>query len=130
MKKLFIISNESIYKSENKYFCDNLDMKSTPEGLSSYFEVNIVARKSKKPRFHEIDVKNIDSTTSIFSFLKKVIKTSKIENSKYLRNCLVYLLFPICWENLRAKTRLKIWNLKGGYRGSPPPGPCTPPFDL
>ena len=46
MKKLFIISNESIYKSENKYFCDNLDMKSTPEGLSSYFEVNIVARKS------------------------------------------------------------------------------------
>ena len=84
MKKLFIISNESIYQVENKYFCDNLDMKSTPEGLESSFEVNIIARKSKKPRFHEIDVKNIDSTTSIFSFLKKVIKTSKTENSKYL----------------------------------------------
>ena len=84
MKKLFIISNESIFKSENKYFCDNLDMKSTPEGLSSYFEVNIVARKSKKSRSHEIVVKNINSAGSIFSFLKEIIKTSKIENSKYL----------------------------------------------
>ena len=27
MKKLFIISNESIYENDNKYFCDNLDLK-------------------------------------------------------------------------------------------------------
>ena len=47
MKKLFIISNESIFESEKKYFCDNLDMKSTPEGLNSHFDVNVVARKSK-----------------------------------------------------------------------------------
>ena len=41
MKKLFIISNESIYKNENnEYFCDNLDIKSTPEGLGSSFEIN------------------------------------------------------------------------------------------
>ena len=84
MKKLFIISNESIFKSENKYFCDNLDMKSTPEGLGKNFEVNIVARKSKKSRSHEIVVKNINSAGSIFSFLKEIVKTSKIENSKYL----------------------------------------------
>jgi|TARA_B110000967_G_C18780254_1_gene507872 glycosyltransferase involved in cell wall biosynthesis len=84
MKKLFIISNESIFESEKKYFCDNLDMKSTPEGLNSHFDVNVVARKSKKARFHEIIIKNINSAGSIFSFLKEIIKTSKIENSKYL----------------------------------------------
>ena len=84
MKKLFIISNESIFENENKYFCDNLDMKSTPEGLNNSFEVNLIARKSKKPRFHEINIKNINSTTSAFSFLKKIIKTFKIEDSKYL----------------------------------------------
>ena len=70
MKKLFIISNESIYQVENKYFCDNLDMKSTPEGLESSIEVNIIARKSKKPRFHEIDVKYRFNNIYIF-FLKK-----------------------------------------------------------
>ena len=48
MEKLFIISNESIFESENKYFCDNLDIKSTPEGLSKSFQINIIARKSKK----------------------------------------------------------------------------------
>jgi glycosyltransferase involved in cell wall biosynthesis len=84
MKKLFIISNESVFESENKYFCDNLDMKSTPEGLDSSFEVNIIARKSKKTRFHEINIKNIISTTSVFSFLKEVIKTSRVDDSKYL----------------------------------------------
>lgn len=84
MKKLFIISNESIFESENKYFCDNLDMKSTPEGLESNFEVNIIARKSKKPRSHEINIKNVNSITSLFSFLKEVINISKIKDSKYL----------------------------------------------
>ena len=84
MKKLFIISNESIYVNNNKYFCDNLDMKSTPEGLESNFEVNIIARKSKKPRSHEINIKNVNSITSLFSFLKEVINISKIQDSKYL----------------------------------------------
>ena len=52
MQKLFIISNESIYENNSKYFCDNLDLKSTPEGLNKTFEVNIIARKSSKERDH------------------------------------------------------------------------------
>ena len=52
MQKLFIISNESIYENNDKYFCDNIDLKSTPEGLNKNFEVNIIARKSKKIRNH------------------------------------------------------------------------------
>ena len=48
MQKLFIISNESIYEDSGKFFCDNIDLKSTPEGLSKKFEVNLIARKSSK----------------------------------------------------------------------------------
>ena len=84
MKKLFIISNERIFESKNKYFCDNLDMKSTPEGLNRGFEVNIIARKSKKKRSHEINVVNVNLSGSIFSFLKKIINSIKSEESKYL----------------------------------------------
>ena len=51
MKKLFIISNESIFEKEKKYFCDNIEMKTTPEGISKNFEVIIFARKSKTPTF-------------------------------------------------------------------------------
>ena len=84
MKKLFIISNESIFENEDKYFCDNIDLKSTPEGLSKNFEINLIARKSKKHRSHEINLKNINLSRSIFSFIKEIIKNIKNKDSKYL----------------------------------------------
>jgi glycosyltransferase involved in cell wall biosynthesis len=85
MNKLFIISNESIYKNEsNKYLCDNLDMKSTPEGLASDFEVNIIARKSKHVKCHTINTDKISLSISIFSFLKNIVRSLKNKESKYL----------------------------------------------
>ena len=47
-KKLFIFSNESIYSHDEKFFCDNIDLKSTPEGLNKKYEVNLLGRKSSK----------------------------------------------------------------------------------
>ena len=61
-KKLFIISNESISHNE-KFHCDNIDLKSTPEGLNKKFDVNLLGRKSKKNRVHEIH-RHIFSITS------------------------------------------------------------------
>ena len=96
MKKLFIISNENIYENENEYFCDNLDFKSTPEGLNDNFEVNIIARKSKKIRSHKIEIGKIKLSRSIFSFLKEVIKNLNSENSKYLIISITPYTFLAC----------------------------------
>ena len=97
MKKLFIISNESIYKNDNnKFFCDNLDMKSTPEGLANSFEVNIISKKSKFPRSHNININDINLSSSIFSFLKDVIKSVKNEESKYLIVSITPYTFLAC----------------------------------
>ena len=84
MKKLFIISNESIFQKNNTYFCDNIDLKSTPEGLNKKFEVNIIARKSDKERVHQINIKNIKVFRSIFSYISSLVNSFKEENSKYL----------------------------------------------
>ena len=84
MKKLFIISNESIFQKNNTYFCDNIDLKSTPEGLNKKFEVNIIARKSSKERVHQINIKNIKVFKSIFSYISSLVNSFKQENSKYL----------------------------------------------
>ena len=54
MQKLYIISNERIFIDKESFFCDNIDLKSTSEGLSKNFEVNLIAKKSKKKRFHKI----------------------------------------------------------------------------
>ena len=84
MKKLFIISNESVFNYEGNFFCDNLDMKSTPEGLSKNFEVKLISRKSNKIRSHKINIKNINIFSNIFSFLYEIIQSTKEKESKYL----------------------------------------------
>ena len=50
MQKLYIISNESIFTEKESFFCDNIDLKSTSEGLNKKFEVNLIAKQSKKKK--------------------------------------------------------------------------------
>ena len=83
-KKLFIFSNESIYTNDNKFYCDNIDLKSTPEGLNRKFEVNLFGRKSPKQRSHEIKVKKIKVFNNIFSYLSEVKDATKNKDSKFL----------------------------------------------
>ena len=42
---LYLISNEKIFRNDEMFFCDNLDMKSTPEGLNKHFDVKVISRK-------------------------------------------------------------------------------------
>jgi glycosyltransferase involved in cell wall biosynthesis len=72
-KKLFIFSNESILSHEGKFFCDNIDLKTTPEGLNKKFEINLFGRKTKKNRSHEIKIKKTKIFSNIFSYISSVI---------------------------------------------------------
>ena len=83
-KKLFIFTNESIFLQDEKFFCDNIDLKSSPEGLNKKFEVNLFGRKSSKKRVHEIKLKKIKIFSNIFSYLSEVIKSTKVESAKFL----------------------------------------------
>ena len=84
MKKLFIISNESIFSYEGNFFCDNIDLKSTPEGLGNKFQINIIGRLSKRIRSHKINIKNIKIYSNIFSYIFGILSLVKKQESKYL----------------------------------------------
>jgi glycosyltransferase involved in cell wall biosynthesis len=84
MQKLYIISNESIFTEKESFFCDNIDLKSTSEGLNKKFEVNLIAKQSKKKRFHKINLNKIKIHSNIISFLLSVFKSLKDKNVKYL----------------------------------------------
>ena len=84
MEKLFLISNESIFNYQENFFCDNIDIKSTSEGLNNKFEVNILGRKSNRIRSHKINLKNIKTYNSIITFLFGIFKSIKNKKSKYL----------------------------------------------
>ena len=83
-KTLYVISNEKIFKSSDNFFCDNIDMRSTPEGLSKYFEIKIISRKSKISRSQKINLKSIKNFSNIISYLFEVVKNCKNKNSKFL----------------------------------------------
>ena len=82
--KLTIISNESILKEQNSFYCDNIDIKSIPEGLKNNFDVFLIARNSKLKRSHEINLKSTKLASNIFSFLINVLKSLKNKETKYL----------------------------------------------
>ena len=77
-RKLVIISNEKISKSGNRFYCDNIDMKSIPEGLSKNFKVFVNARKSNIKRSHQISLEKIEIASNIFTFLFNIFKTCEI----------------------------------------------------
>ena len=83
-KKLFIFSNESINSLDGKFYCDNIDIKTTPEGLNKKFDVNLFGRKSFKNRSHEIKIKKTKIYNNIFSYISSVIASTKEEGAKYL----------------------------------------------
>jgi len=84
MKKLFIISNESIFNYKGSFFCDNIDLKSTPEGLSNKFQINIIGRVSKKNRTHKINIKNINTYSNVIAYIFGILSSFKEKDSKYL----------------------------------------------
>ena len=85
MKDLIIISNEKIYFDSKSFFCDNIDLKSTPEGLSKNFTIHLIARSTKKKRAFKIENKliKIYIFSNIFYFLNKIKKLEK-KNKKIL----------------------------------------------
>ena len=95
-KKLFIFTNESIFLQDEKFFCDNIDLKSSPEGLNKKFEVNLFGRKSFKKRAHEIKLKKLKIFSNIFSYLSEVIRSTKIENTKFLVISISPYTFFVC----------------------------------
>ena len=83
--KLFIITNESIYRDKNKeFFCDNIDLKSIPEELNKFSQVTVIGRNSKKQRSKKIQLNTINISRNIFSYLGVIYKSFKNENMNYL----------------------------------------------
>jgi len=57
-KNLIIINNEKIFKENNSFYCDNLDLKILPEELNEYHEVQYIVRSSNKKGSQKINLKN------------------------------------------------------------------------
>jgi glycosyltransferase involved in cell wall biosynthesis len=81
---LVLINNERIFKEDNNFYCDNIDIKSMPEGLNKHFKISMIGRKSKIKRSHKINQTETKLGSNIIIFLFFIFKTFKQKNNKYL----------------------------------------------
>jgi len=82
-KNLVVVSNESVYFNNNKYYCDNVDIKSSVDGLSKLYNLFFLGRASFQKRNFVINSTKINLGLNIFSYLYKIFKTFNT-NSNYL----------------------------------------------
>ena len=72
-KDLVIINNEKIFKENSNSYCDNLDLKILPEGLTKYHDVQYIVRSSNKKGGQKIDLDNIKVSSNIIKFIYCII---------------------------------------------------------
>ena len=84
IKKIVIVSNEKFYDSDGNFSCDNIAEKSLPDELKKKFQIEIIGRKSKFRRAHNLETKKIETCSNIFSFIQKIFDERKDNNSIYL----------------------------------------------
>ncbi len=84
INNLAIVENEKIFQEKNKFYCDNIDAKSIPEGINNFRKIYLIARKSKVKRVQQINLSQVKIGSNIFLFLNLILKTFNEKNINYL----------------------------------------------
>ena len=84
INNLAIVENEKIFQEKNKFYCDNIDAKSIPEGINNFRKIYLIARKSKVKRVQQINLSQVKIGSNIFLFLNLILKTFSEKNINYL----------------------------------------------
>ena len=113
--QLTIISNESIFKDGETFYCDNIDLKSIPEGLSKNFEIINIGRQSKIKRTHKINLVKNMIASNIFIFLLKIFKTYKDRTANYLLISITPYTFFAYLLLFLSKKKIFVYLRSNGY---------------
>ena len=115
-KNLIILNNEKIYRENDNFYCDNLDLKILPEGLNKYHKVQYIVRGSNKKGEQKINLENIKVASNIFKFIFFVLKTFKIPNVSYLLVCITpYTFFTFLILFLFRKKKIFVYLFSSGH---------------
>ena len=114
-KDLVIINNEKIFKENETFYCNNLDLKILPEELNEYYSVQYIVRSSSKKSDQKINLKNIKVAPNIFKFIYFILKTFKNPNVSYLLVCITpYTFFSFLFLFL-FKKRVFLYLFSSGH---------------
>ena len=55
-ESVVIINNEKCMEINKQVYCENIEMKSIPEALSRFFDINLILRKGIINPVHKVEV--------------------------------------------------------------------------
>ena len=115
INNLAIIENEKIFQEKNKFYCDNIDAKSIPEGINNFRKIYLIARKSKVKRVQQINLSQVKIGSNIFLFLNLILKTFSEKNINYLLISINPYTFLSALILLLFKKKVFIYLRSSGY---------------
>ena len=83
MNNLIVLNNEKVSEQNGKFFSRNYNLKRLPEGLTKYYKIQFIARKSNLKENHELNLDNIRIASNIIQYIFFLVSTFKNQNTKY-----------------------------------------------
>ena len=82
MENLVILNNEKVSKLNQKFFSRNYNIKRLSEGLTNYYDVKFIARKSNVSENHELKLNDVKLASNIIQYIFFLISSlkKKIQN--------------------------------------------------
>ena len=115
-KYLNIISNEKFFTNKSICYCDNIDEKSFPEGLAKFFNITLIARKSKIYRSQKVCLKNLKLAGNIFVYIKLIYKSLKERKSNYLVISITPYTFLACLILFFFRQKVSVYLRSDGFK--------------
>ena len=115
MENLVVLNNEKVSKKNNKFFSRNYNFKILPEGLSKYFNVEYIVRKSNLEESHELTLDKIKIASNIIQFIFFVISTFKNKNTKYYIICITPYTFIAFLFLFIFKKKVYVYLISSGH---------------
>ena len=115
-KYLNIISNEKFFTNKSINYCDNIDLKTIPEGLVKFFNVTLIARKSKIYRSQKVQLKNFKLAENIFIYINLIYKSLKERKSNYLVISITPYTFLACLVLFLFRQKVLIYLRSDGHK--------------
>ena len=115
MDKLVVINNEKISQQNQSFFSRNYILKRLPEGLTKYFNVELIARKSNLSENHELKLNNIRIASNIFQFICFLISSFKNENTRYFIISITPYTFISCLVLFICRKKVFLYLISNGH---------------
>ena len=115
MDKLVVINNEKISQRNQSFFSRNYILKRLPEGLTKYFNVELISRKSNLSENHELKLNNIRTASNIFHFIFFLISSFKNENTKYFIISITPYTFISCLVLFICRKKVFLYLISNGH---------------